>query len=75
MVPAFWKAVPIWALWHYLRCSHSSKIHKINYFLLHSLFMLGNVLEIRDELDTMSFADCGETANRVHVQFGFEYIK
>lgn len=30
--------------------------------------MLGNVLEIRDEPDTMRFADCGGTVNKVYVQ-------
>lgn len=32
--------------------------------------MLGSVLEIRDEPDTMSFADYGGTVNKVYVQFG-----
>ena len=70
MVPAFWKAVLIWALWHHLGCSVSSDLHKIKYFLLHGLFMLVNVLEIRDQRDTMRFANSGGTVNKVYVQFG-----
>lgn len=69
MVPAFWKAVLMWAFWHYLGSSVSGEVHKVKYFLLHGLFMPGNVLEIRDEPVTMGFANRGGTVNKVYVQF------